>query len=202
MEIVNSIPKSKSDLLLEDWGFNLTGEYLQIISSAALNKELPVFEIATGSGRAVSVLTRLGYKVITGDSDLSKINEAEARITLPFLADVSFLKLNIEKLSFPNDSIESIVCLNTMHELDNPVKGLSELIRVINPTGIFLLADFTPLGFDVMDRLHLYRYNELHPRGKVKFDELKIIINKAFDTVEEFKTDLNYAIVAKNKIKK
>jgi len=194
-----SIPKSESDLLLEEWGFNLTGEYLQIISSAALNKELPVLEIATGSGRAVSVLTRLGYKVITGDSDLSKKNEAEARITLPFLADVSFIKLNIEKLSFPNDSIESIVCINTMHELDNPVKGLSELIRIINPTGIFLLADFTPLGFDVMDRLHLYRYNELHPRGKVKFDELKTIINKAFDTVMEFKTDLNYAVVAKNK---
>jgi len=198
-QIVSSIPKSQSDLLLETWGYSLTSECVDMLSSAGFKKELPVFDIATGSGRTVSVLTRLGYEVITGDYDLSKKNEAEARITLPFLAKVSFLSVNIEEIPFDDNSVESITCLNTLHELENPQKGLAELIRITAPAGRLLVADFNSAGFDVMDRLHAVKFNENHPRGSITVTEISSVLHNNFLSVKEINTRLNKAFLAENK---
>lgn len=200
MENKLSIPKSDSDLLLESWGYNLTNEYFTIISWAEFSCNFPVLEIATGSGRAVSVLTRLGYNIISGDYDLSKKKEAEARITLPFLDKVSFLQLNIEKIHFGDESFNNVACLNTMHELENPLTGLLELIRVVKPAGKLLVADFNSTGFDVMDKLHLTKFNELHPRGKISSSEIKDVLQKHFTKVSVIETKLNTAFLAENKI--
>jgi len=201
MDKIVPIPGSSSDKLLETWGYNLTGEYLEILSAINFNKNTPVFEIATGSGRAVSVLTRLGYKIITGDADSGKRQDAEARITAPFLDNVTFMIMNIEKLSFADDSVNSTVCFNTLHELENPHKGLAELIRVMNPAGKLLVADFSPLGYDVMDRLHKTKFNELHPRGKITTEEIKSTLSARFNKVSVIKAELNIAYLAEDKIK-
>lgn len=200
--MINSkpIPKSQSDLLLEAWGYDLVDEYYKMISSANLNIDSPVFDIATGTGRAVSVLTRLGYNVFTGDFELNKRNEAEARITSGYLEKVKFMKLNIEELPFNENDLQSIVCINTIHELDNPIKGLTELIRVLAPNGKLLIADFNPEGFEVMDKLHLQRFGQMHPRGKVSFDWIGVVLRKYFSSITEIKTKLNTAFLATNKI--
>lgn len=194
------IPKSGSDLILETWGYNLVDEYLQLISSANFNPEYPVFDIATGTGRAASVLTRLGFNVITGDYELNKQNEAERRITPEFLPKVKFMELNIETLPFNDNSTESIVCINTIHELENPEKGINELIRTLSPNGKLLIADFNPEGFDVMDKLHLQQFGKMHPRGNISYDRISLVLKDNFSSILEIKTSLNNGLLAADKI--
>ncbi len=194
------IPKSQSDRILENWGYDLVEEYYQLISSANLNTGSPVFDIATGTGRAVSVLTRLGYDVITGDYDFNKKNETDIRITSDFLEKVKFMELNIEELPFNDNYMQSIVCINTMHELENPIRGLSELIRVLASNGKLLIADFNPEGFDVMDKLHLQRFGKLHPRGIISNDDIYKILSEHFSAVTKIHTQLNNAFIVENKL--
>jgi Methylase involved in ubiquinone/menaquinone biosynthesis len=200
MKNIKPIPESQSDRMLENWGYNLVDEYYQIITEAKINNNVKIFDIATGSGRAVAMLTRLGYSVLTGDYDISKRNEAETRITAEFLHKVEFVKVDISELPFESNQLESIVCLNTLHELDNPVKGLNELVRVISAKGKLLVADFNSEGFDVMDKLHTEKFGELHPRGNISIEEIKKILLEKFLTVNEINTRLNTAFVAQNKI--
>ncbi len=198
MNISETIPKSDSDLLLESWGYNLISEYHQMLKAAKFNNSI-ILDLATGTGRASSVLTRMNFNVLTGDYSLDKKPEAERRITEKYFNKVKFVKLNLESLPFDDDSIENIVCLNTLHELSNPVKCLEEIIRVHSRTGIMLLADFNPIGFDVMDRLHLSRFNKIHPRGNILTKTTLKILQENYFKINLLSTELNSGFIVLGK---
>lgn len=201
MEIFDSIPKSDSDLLLESWGYNLIDEYIQLIKEANLNNT-KVFDFATGTGRASSVLSRLNCNVITGDYSLNKRPEAERRITEKYFSKVKFLKLNLERLPFNDGIIDNILCINTLHELSDPVKCLKEIIRVHSSKGVMLIADFNTLGFDVMDKLHLTKFNQLHPRGSISNESLENILKENYLKTTLINTELNsgFIVIGKKQI--
>ncbi len=197
--IKSSIPPSQSDKYLNEWGYDLVKEYYEMIKAARLPNDEAVFEFATGSGRMTSLLTRLKFKVITGDLTFEGKPDAEKRITNSFLKQVKFVILNLEKISFPDNSLKNIVCVNTLHHLSNPLNCLKELIRVHSPSGKLILADFNAQGFDVMDKLHKVRYHNIHPRGDINWDEIKSLIFKYYSRTEEIKTQLNIGLIAYNK---
>lgn len=194
-----TIPKSESDLLLNNLGYDLMEEYLQMISAADFPPNSLILDVATGTGRAASTLTRMGYYVITGDYNFDAKADSEKRITEAYLNKVKYIQLNLEKIPFPDNSIENIVCINTLHELDDPFICLKEILRVHTPTGKLLIGDFNSEGFDVMDKLHMVRVGELHPRGKISSEEIKNILVEAYSNVEEINTALNNGFVVGEK---
>jgi ubiquinone/menaquinone biosynthesis C-methylase UbiE len=200
MEMIDTIPKSDSDLLLESWGYNLVDEYFQLINAVNFNSNATILDVATGTGRASSVLLRLNFQVLTGDYNFNKKNEAEKRITEKYLDKIKFLKLNLEKIPFEDNSIENIVCINTLHELENPLLSLSEIIRIHSPMGKLLVADFNSEGFEVLDKLHATRYGMPHPRGKISSNELKNILIEGYSLIKKVETKLNTAYIVQKKV--
>lgn len=196
----SSIPKSESDKLLNEWGLDLMEEYFQLITAADFSKANYILDVATGTGRAVSILTRFGYKVITGDYNHEFKIESEKRISEKFLHKVKYVKLNLEKIPFPDNSVENIVFIDTLHELENPMICLSEIIRIHSPKGILLIADFNPIGFDVMDKLHSVRYNKIHTRGKIASGEVKAILAEYYNQINNVNTKLNYGFIMNGKL--
>ncbi len=194
-----SIPKSESDLLLNKWGYDLMDEYFSLISAAEFPKDNFILDVATGTGRAASILSRMDYRIITGDYNFELKSESEKRITEEYLNKVKYIKLNLERIPFPDYSIENIVCIDTLHELDDPFKSLDEIIRIHSADGRFLIADFNSKGFDLMDKLHTIRYGKLHPRGKISAQELKKILISKYRHIIEINTGLNKGFVANGK---
>ena len=196
MNNYKTIPKSESDLLLFDWGYDLMEEYFRMISAANFQPNSLILDVATGTGRAASTLTRLGHSVITGDYNLDSKIESERRITEAYLDKVKYIRLNLEKIPFADSTVDNIVCINTMHELNNPLLCLSEVIRVHSPKGKLLMADFNSLGFDAMDKLHTVRKGELHARGKISSEEIKNILVDNYSDIKEINTQLNRGFIA------
>jgi ubiquinone/menaquinone biosynthesis C-methylase UbiE len=196
---LNSIPKSESDILLNEWGYNLIDEYLQLITSANFPPNSFILDVATGSGRAVSILSRMGFQILTGDYNADMKAESEKRITKEYLNRVKFAQINLEQIQFNTNSVSNIVSINTLHELDNPLQCLDEITRVHSPEGIMLIADFNAAGFDVMDKSHTLRHNKLHPRGKISSDELRNILTDRYTEVQEITTELNIGFVVSGK---
>jgi len=194
-----SIPKSESDLLLNSWGYDLMYEYFSLINATEFPNNNFIFDVATGTGRAASILSRLGYLVITGDYNFDLKFESEKRITEEHLSKVKYIKLNLERIPFTDNSIENIVCINTLHELDNPLVCLNEILRIHSPKGKLLIADFNSEGFDVMDKLHKVRYGRLHPRGKISPEELKSILNYNYYDIKGINTKLNRGFIVSKK---
>ncbi len=196
----NSIPKSESDLLLNKWGFDLMEEYFQLIKAADFPKSNYILDVATGTGRAASILTRMGHNVVTGDYNANLKSESEIRITKEYINKVSYARLNLEQIPLIDNSVGYIVCINTLHELDNPYLCLNEIIRIHSGKGKLLIADFNSVGFDVLDKLHTTRYGKLHTRGKIQPEEYRNILQKEYFQVSEINTKLNIGFVVERKM--
>jgi ubiquinone/menaquinone biosynthesis C-methylase UbiE len=194
-----TIPKSKSDLLLNEWGFDLLEEYLSLIIAANFSINNMILDVATGTGRAVSILSRMGHRVVTGDYNYNMKRESEIRITNEYLDNINYIQLNLERIPFSANAVENIVCINTLHELDNPILCLKEIIRIHSCKGKLLIADFNEEGFDVMDKIHTVRYGKLHPRGKISSDELENILIGNYSKINEIDTRLNKGFIVSGK---
>ncbi len=197
--IVDSIPASKSDELLRSWGYDLIAEYVQIVQESHVDPASPLLELATGSGRMAAVLSRLGFAVVTGDISLEKYADALGRLTAAFSDRANHLLLNMKLLPFPDGGVRNIVCLDTIHELEEPDLCLSELIRVHDPDGTIVIGDFNELGFEVMQRLHRAVYRNDHARGFLKMADLAPLLQKSYDVMHEVVTPLNISYIAAHK---
>lgn len=198
MKIIDSIPKSESDILLETWGYSLLVEYYTMIKEANFNDGF-LLDIATGTGRAVSILSRMKYEVTTADLDFSKKPEVEQRINAELLKQLKFQQFNLESIPYYDNSVDNIVCINTLHELEKPDVCLKEIIRVHSKNGKMLIADFNQTGFDIMDRLHSVRYNRLHSRGTITLSEIKSVLLENYKNVSTINTELNTGFIVSEK---
>lgn len=200
--LLNSIPSTESDRLLCNWGYNLATEYFEILSHASLNSEGPILELATGTARMSTVLTRLGYNVVTGDVSVKDKDEAEMRIGTEYLHKVKFLMLDMESLIFNSGSFSSVISMNTFHHLEHSDVCLKELIRVHSGKNSLVIGDFNELGFTELQKVHRILYGKDHPRGNLSMVKLKPLLETQFHEVKEIHTQLNVAVIASAKKKK
>lgn len=193
---LNSIPKSETDLFLNKSGYDLIEEYFDFFNFVNFAPLSVILDLATGTGRATSLLARLGYSVITGDYNPNLKSDSQLRIGENYLSKIKFVRLNLENIPIRDNSIENIVCIETLHELENPFAYLDEIIRIHTTNGKLLIADFNLLGFKMMDKLYIKRYNKLHTRGKIISTELEKILVAQYFEVKKITTKLNIGFLA------
>ncbi len=167
-----------------------------MVTRAGFDPSAPVVELATGTGRMSAVLAHLGYRVISGDRTLEKrervmerLAEARARVTL--------VGLEMGRLPFRSGSLMSVTCVNTLHEIDDPGPALKELLRVRDPLGRLLIADFNERGFDVMQRLEREIYRRDHPRGSMPIANVERVLQESGARFETFETGLNVVVAVR-----
>ena len=197
--LLASIPRSQSDELLRNWGFDLFKETLVVLEHARLDPRAPVLELAAGSGRTTALLTRLGHRVIAGDLDFSRLPDLRRRTGGEHLHLVSLVKVNMERLAFRDHAAAFITCVNTLHEVDDPDRCLSELVRVHGSPGTLVLMEFNDEGFDRMQRLHEAVYQNDHTRGTVSHATVRRTLEAAYESVQIVETPLNTSYIATGK---
>lgn len=172
------ILRTPVDRILGEIGYDLVGELREILGGSELRHELPVLELATGTGRAVAVLTRLGHRVVTGDLTLDGSASARARIGTAYLSAVRFLRLRMERLPFGDGSVTSLVSCTTIHELAQPVPCLEEMVRVLAPGGVLFIADFNEAGFAALDRVHRTLGRSEHSHGALPMQDASALLSR------------------------
>ncbi|MCC6549120.1 MAG: class I SAM-dependent methyltransferase [Ignavibacteriaceae bacterium] len=198
-DFYKKIPKSQSDLLLNHWGYDVMEEYTEMITEARFPESCRVLDVATGTGRALSILVRLGFQVVTGDISFQGKHDADKRVTPMYYHRVQYVKLDLERAPFADNSVDYIVCMNTLHELDNPNACLDEIFRFHSPGGTLLIADFNAEGMDIMDKLHIVKNGERHPKGKSSLRELECRLKERYTSISEFHTRMNRGFIATGK---
>jgi ubiquinone/menaquinone biosynthesis C-methylase UbiE len=190
-DIVRSIPLSGTDASVRERGFDMLTEYGQIIEASGFDSAVPLLEVATGPGRAAALLSRMGFRLITGDISLEKNADVRRRLPTGNPGDVLMLALDMERLPFRDASVRSILCLNTVHELKRPHACLDELTRVIHPEGILTIGDFNELGFGLMQEIHREVHGDDHWREPTDLSELMPVLKERFASVRRVDTPMN-----------
>ena len=141
---------------------------LNAISQIRFHK---VLDLGCGTG---VILEEIGRKYRTAELfglDLSENMIAQARQRLKSTAELSIG--DAENLPYADNSFDLVCCVESFHHYPDPAKALSEIKRVLNKDGIFLLCDTwakSPLRqvlnifirFSNDGDVHIYSKNEVN----------------------------------------
>ncbi len=192
---LSSIPLSDSDRLLQSWGYDLVGEYATIAGLIPVSND-PVIELATGTGRMCAVLSFMFPVIVSGDISLIDLPKTQKRLPRQHTDRLSFIQMDMEHLPFRTNSIQTIVCMNTIHEVASPMHCLQEMIRALHPEGRLIVGDFNQTGFDQMQKVHQIIYHNDHTTGSMSMQEVEQNIRSSFKEVQIQSTPLNITIFA------
>lgn len=104
-----------------------------------------LLDVATGTGDMVKAALRLAPSKITG-IDLSEgmLQVARKKKFPPSKNTlIEFVKGDSEDLPFPDQSYDAVTVAFGVRNFENPIKGLSEMLRVLRPGGKLVVLEFS-----------------------------------------------------------
>jgi len=140
----------------------------------------PALDIGTGKGLMAMSLARQGLNVVSLDTDTSEQEVAVLLATEAGLRDhIQFVCGDASVLSFADNYFGCVAMMDVLHHLENSVPVLEEIARVLKPSGVLIIADFTPEGFELLSQVHQYEGG--HPVSGVTMDTAEsFLLKKGF----------------------
>lgn len=143
----------------------------KVIKMVAAAKPNSVLDIATGTGDlAIKFATETGASKIIG-LDLSEgmLSVAKKKIEGKSLSEkLEFVKGDSENLPFEDNSFDAITVSFGIRNFENLEKGLSEILRVLAPKGLFVILETSvPTKFPWKQGYYVYSRAVLPVIGKL-----------------------------------
>ncbi len=157
--------------------------------------EGPALDVGTGMGLMARELAGRGLDVITVDVDAEGQQVAAALTEDPALAErIRFTLADGAALPFPDGHFGCAVTMDALHHFSEGAHVLQEMMRVVRPGGLVVLAEFTAEGFALVARVHESEGGS-HAEGPVTMDWARGFL-AARGVVEEATRELSLHRVA------
>jgi ubiquinone/menaquinone biosynthesis C-methylase UbiE len=115
-------------------------ERVYALMEKALNKDMRVLELATGTG--IVALRIAGYVKSVDATDFSK-KMIEAAKRKPAPGNVSFNVADACALAYEDASFDAAVVSNALHIMPRPEPALESIRRVLKPEGVLIAPTYT-----------------------------------------------------------
>ena len=169
---------------------------------AQLKPGARVADLGCGSGVFTDLLHKQGYRA-TG-LDLSPKLIALGRAKYP---NVEFLEGDVEKLPFPDESLDGVLLSGLVHHLPDPTRCAGEVYRVLKHGGSFVAFDpnrMNPFMYLYRDRSSPF-YSPVgvtENERPVMADQIAAVFRHAGFTVgTDYLSDLSYRYIASSKMR-
>ena len=130
----------------------------------------PVLDVGTGTGITARALAGRGYDVVTVDSSAEDQEVAAFLTEDPALARrITYHAGDAAQLPFADGHFGGAIAIDVLHHLEDGAAVLREVVRVVKPGGLVVLADFSTDGFAMVSRVHGAE-GRVHPEGPVTMD--------------------------------
>jgi ubiquinone/menaquinone biosynthesis C-methylase UbiE len=172
-----------------------------------LGKGCIVLDLGTGLGPAAITLAVAGANTIAVDVSQRMLAIAAQRAAGRRMnSHLAFARMNAYNLAISNKSVDAVVAVDVLHQLDNPAVAVKEIIRVLKPGGVFIEYDsvslpLTPEQHEINRRCsealrdirnHYYAALTKHGYAGPPFsswEEVRETINRYFSAPELLPTD-------------
>lgn len=141
---------------------------IRIISEHEIHKE--ILDVATGTGDLAIAALKLGPVKVTGIDISEKMLEiGRAKIIKRGLKEkIELFKGDSEHLDFKDNSFDVVMVAFGVRNFSDPLKGLSEMNRVLRHGGLLMVLEFSrPVSFPVRQLYNFYFLNILPLFGKL-----------------------------------
>jgi ubiquinone/menaquinone biosynthesis C-methylase UbiE len=122
------------------------------LMSSALQKDMDVLEVATGTGLISLHIANSVRSVVATDFSPEMIKKAKKK---PCPDNVRFTIEDATDLSFSDDTFDAVIVSNALHIMPNPTAALASIKRVLKPAGLLIAPNFTHGHIDE----HLWNFN-------------------------------------------
>jgi ubiquinone/menaquinone biosynthesis C-methylase UbiE len=171
----------------------IVGEAIQrtIIEKLSTERDLGnAVEFGCGRGYYTGVIAKNAKQVVA--TDVSDEMLEMARRQLESFANITVQKADCYSTAFPAEAFDSVVMINLIHVIENPLNSLKESHRILKPGGTLLLASYTGFTMKRFDRIKL-AIRFLRKWGKpcpyfqtgLSPNQLNTLVEKAGFTVQE-----------------
>ena len=147
-----------------------------------------ILDVATGTGDLALAAMRLKPERITGiDISENMLEIGKKKIEMRGLSEkIELLHADSEKIPFGDDVFDVAMVAFGVRNFADPLKGLSEMYRVVRPGGLIMVLEFSkPLRFPFRNIYSFYFRNILPFFGKL-FSKDKNAYNYLPDSVMKF----------------
>ena len=103
-----------------------------------LDKGNTVLEIACGTGRVTLEISKQANKVYAIDISSQMIDVARKNIKEKEINNIELSVEDAYNLPFDNEMFDTVICINSLHNMIYPENALSEIKRVLKPEGRFI----------------------------------------------------------------
>jgi len=132
--------------------------------------EGPALDVGTGMGLMARELAGRGLDVVSVDVDAEGQQVAGVLTEDPALAGrIRFTLADGAALPFPDGHFGCAVTMDALHHFNQGATVLQEMMRVVRPGGLVVLAEFTAEGFALVARVHESEGGS-HAEGPVTMD--------------------------------
>lgn len=114
-----------------------------IQSSLSLRKGQRVLDVGCGTGIFTRLLAQKGLNVTGVDESEKMLSHAKSKSELD---GVEFINANAENLPFPDAHFDRVLCAFMLEFASNTLKVVTEMIRVLKPGGIMVIATLNSAG--------------------------------------------------------
>jgi len=155
--------------LFQEAGFDRV-EAADFVVDSAGPLEGPALDVGTGKGTLARAIALRGIEVVSVDIDedeqeLARLLALEAGVA----EKIRFIHCDASSIPFPGGYFGCVAMMDALHHLEHPERILREMVRVLRPGGVFIIADFNEDGFDLVARVHGTEGRE-HPRFPATVD--------------------------------
>lgn len=166
-----------------------------LLHFAAFPSGLQILDLGSGLGLLTLMLTAQGAKEAIGvDISLTMLEKAEfIRLSNAdqFARRVNFRLAPAQSMPFRNERFDAVVCRSVIHQSHNPERIMAEVVRVLKPGGIFILADLIsdddPVKGATQNEIESHR-NPCHIAVRTKDAYRQIVIDAGFELIKEAET--------------
>ncbi len=111
------------------------GRYLW---AAQLVRDREVLDAGSGTGYGTEILAAAGARSVTG-IDISQDAVDQARLSSS-ASGGEFALGDLQELALDDSAFDLVVCFEVIEHVDDPARVISELERVLRPTGVLVLS--------------------------------------------------------------
>ena len=99
-----------------------------------------ILDVGTGPGFFACILAEEGFNVTAIDNSDAMLTCAASNAKALGVAP-DFIKMDLEEMSFPDESFAAVICRNVTWTLRNPEKTYRDFYRLLKPGGALLIYD-------------------------------------------------------------
>lgn len=162
------VPSEQGEIRLEH--FHRYGIALDIVA----NKD--VLDIASGEGYGSFLLATVAHSV-TG-IDISQEAVRHAHATYGERSNLTFLQGSATKINLPDHTFDVVISFETIEHLAEQSMMLSEIRRVLKPSGVLLISSPNRPIYSEAAGTH----NEFHVK-ELDFNEFNLLLREQFDAI-------------------